>query len=228
MRTHVLRAVAALALVCSMACTASAVTTLWAWAYNLNGVYTPFASPTVVPPSSFDDTAFSYLTGQGRITYEHRPAAPGAYKFLAGFDLDIDFPAFLDEYVVLVGSPVAGQSWEVDDPVFGDMFLNLQAGTLDGFNAVPATLPGDVGAALGWDYALASGQYAVITLDISPNVPRTAFYLSHRDSISDEIVNYSSTLTIFTPGVVIPEPLTLVGLIVGLGGLGGYLRRRLA
>jgi hypothetical protein len=81
--------------------------------------------------------------------------------FFVFLDAEIDesLNTFFNEYgaissVTGVGEADTGaDSWEIDEPgyLFGDIYDNLLAGTLDNSNDVPAGLQDDVSLALGFD-----------------------------------------------------------------------------
>ena len=201
-----------------------AATMLWTRPFNVNGTSTMDPAPVLGPPSTVVD-GMDHSSGLGQIRIEHRPGVAGDYKFIMGVDIDIDFfVSYTDESGSTTGTPEAGQSWEIDEPefIFGDIWTNLNNGALDNTNAVPVSSPYDVGMALGWDYHLDAYEYAVITMSIRHASPSTSFYLSQTDLASSEVIHLSSTLDI----AYIPEPVTVLGVILGLGGLGGYVRRR--
>lgn len=138
--------------------------------------------------------------------------------FFGFLDAEIDEPinSFFNESGALVGMSGAN-SWEIDEPgfVFGDIFDNLLAGSLDNGNSVPAGLEDDVSLALGFDVgSLLAGESILATFDTSlTNIGG----LSHTDS--------DSNLTFYFNGVVeiqplsVPEPGTLMLFIIGMAGL---------
>jgi hypothetical protein len=80
-------------------------------------------------------------------------------RFFSFVDAEIDEPlnTFFNEYGEFGsagGDPAEEDAdlWEIDEPgfVFGDIYSNLQAGTLDGTNGVPLALPDDVSMGLGF------------------------------------------------------------------------------
>ena len=162
------------------------------------------------------------------ITYQITFITAGNHYGAVYVDPEIDEAAntFFNEYGETNGTPAAGQSWEIDEPgfVFGDIYTNFVAGTLDNklfdgtFNG-----PEDVAMALGWDFILASGETATATYVISPDMPTSGFYLVQNDPDSGASLYFSSTLTTG----VIPEPSTLLLLGPALGVL-ALLRKRIA
>jgi hypothetical protein len=195
---------------------------LFDWAFNVNGTtYESLAGtndPSILP-SAFNDSGFDWVTGLGTLTVDFSAPGPGTYSFLSFFDHEIDEPdnTFFNEYGdVSVGVPVAGQSWEIDEPgyVFGDIYTNFLAGSLDNSNGVPANLPDDVSMAMGWAFALGDGESALITLALSDVAP-AGFHLRHTDPDSDASIYFSSSLDISGPHPV-PEPGTLLLMAVAM------------
>lgn len=124
----------------------------------------------------------------------------GSHKAIGFIDVEIDQDtnSFFNEFGASHGALAAGQSWEIDEPgfVFGDIFGNLSAGSLDNSNGVPSGTPDDVSGALGWLFTLGADQTAVVTFRGSSVLPTTDFYLSQTDPDSNTTYYFSSTLEI--------------------------------
>ena len=156
----------------------------------------------------------------------------GDHNFIAWFDYEIDesINTFFNEFGAVTRSPVAGQSWEIDEPGYttGDIYDNLWLGVLDNTNGVPAASIDDVSFAMGWEFSLTPGQTATIDLLISEAMPNSGFYLSQTDPDSDENIYFLSTLSISGTPVAppIPEPSTLILFVFGLLGSTGLCRRK--
>src|SRR5579863_5267815 len=111
---------------------------------------------------------FNQTTGLGSITLTFNPG-PGSYSFDSYFDIEAGVP-FFNEYGSVTGTPAAGQSWQIDDPLLGTIFPNTQNNTLDNTNHIPgqvdnflgdcagANCNGDVSWAMGFNFTLGSNE----------------------------------------------------------------------
>lgn len=177
-------------------------------------------------------SGFDYTVGTGTITAT--VTGVGEHNVIAFFDYEIDEVdnTYFNEYGVESGLLAAGQSWEIDEPgfVFGDIYTNFAADTLDNSNGVPSSVPDDVSMALGWNFTLAAGETAYIDFLIGTSTP-SGFYLAQTDPDSPDspaTIYFSSTLDISGGGSTsVPEPGTLLLLATGLVGLAGLSRRRI-
>jgi len=238
-RTSYIPVVAALAL--SLGCSAAqaAVIDLYDWGFNLDG--TTYLSPATYSgpgalPGNINAGAFGFSsgmgTGGGLGTVTITITGAGNHSVDAFFDHEIDeaVNTYFNEYGVTGGGALAaGQSYEIDEPgwVFGDIYDNFVASTLDNSNAVPSGSEDDVSMALGWDFSLLAGETATIQFFLSSVAPNQ-FFLAHIDPDSDSAIYFSSTLvksggTVPDPSV--PEPGTLLLMGAGLAGLAGASRR---
>lgn len=231
MFTSRLRALALIASGCVFSlATHSAEIRLNDWAFNINGALSEYYAGDVMPGDGYLDP----VTGLGSLSFTLSGA--GDHSFISFFDLEFDAAhnTFFNEFGEAHGSAEAGQSWQIDEPGFlsGSIYDNLLNGALTNDNSVPESAPDDVSFALGWDFALAEGQSALISLIISELVPESGFYLSHTDpemgAAFDQYqsVYFWSTLEIIGDAVSVTESSAAALLAIGLGGL--WFRRRRA
>ncbi len=166
------------------------------WEFNVNGMdYYPANGNTFASVPGLDASAYSSATGQGSLTLTFNPGSPGSYYLGAFFFVPVGIP-FYNEYGVVNGSPLTGQTWQIDIPEYdvttpnhgsGTIVDNLAAGALNGINSVPGTndnyLNGCgangggssnancndfVSLAMGFNFTLNPGEEEVVTLNLSP------------------------------------------------------------
>lgn len=204
---------------------------LFEYAFNVNGSFAHNAKPAV-GGTTINTGSFDFTTGLGSITIDYNPGSTGNKFLIIWLNLDSDSAnnTFFNEFASVSGAAPAGLSWEVDEPgyVSGDIFQNVQNGTLDNTNSVPQGTPDDVSIALGWNFNLAAGESATMTLNVSTNRPASGFYIRQTDPDTPADIYLSTGLRIGGgQPPVIPEPGTVVLLAGGLG-LCVLLRKRLA
>lgn len=196
------------------------------WAINEDGrISENFAGDSM--PGNGD---FSLQTGLGERTFEF--STPGAHSFTAFFDHEIDVQRnfFTNEYGVAHGSPASGQSWQLDEPgfVFGTIYDNMLAGSLNNTNSIPENAPEDLSMAMGWDFFLDAGKQAEVIVSLTQTRPDAGFYLEHTDPETGksfdqtESLFFSSRLNITGAATQVPGPQSWILLLTGLIA-GGFL-----
>lgn len=181
------------------------------WAFHINGDIYKRSFPAFSDFSSFDQA-----TGLGTIVIHFESGLAGDYSFIAFFDHEMDETenGFTNEFGEAVGTPAAGQSWEIDEPGyrFGNIYSHVQGGSLDGTNGVPETAKDDVSLGLGWNFSLTSTDRGRISLFITQNageIPPGFFYLRHVDPESNQTLYFYGQLevrSITTPYTVTTDP----------------------
>ncbi|MGH8547579.1 MAG: PEP-CTERM sorting domain-containing protein [Methylococcales bacterium] len=171
-------------------------------------------------PGSVNSSGFDFGTGLGSIMFTISGAGSHSAGFYVDHEIDEAINTFFNEYGSVQGSPVAGQSWEIDEPgfVFGDIFSNFTNGTLDNSNGVPAGSPDDVAMSLAWGFLLNPGEVATLNFLIAQIPPVSGFYLTQTDPDSQESIYFYSNLTISGGSGAVPEPGILF--LFGIGLLG--------
>ncbi|MCX6627587.1 MAG: PEP-CTERM sorting domain-containing protein [Candidatus Solibacter sp.] len=201
------------------------------WVFNVSGTfYNPAPNPNPLS-SEFDASAFNFTTGLGPIQLT---LGPGSYSVIGYFDHDIVGlnNGVANETGSVHGIAAAGQSWEIDDPGYGNMppyvgnlVDNVVAGSLDNqlFDGT-YTGPDDVAMALGWAFIVNSGETAHLRFDITSTAAPSGFYLQQTDPGGLDLY-FSSSLDI-TGQTDVPEPgaWILLATVAGLLSLGKLKR----
>jgi len=174
--------------------------------------------------------ALGIETANGLGDFSLTVSGEGSHSVVGFFDFDIG-SVFFDESGYAFGGLGADQSWEIDDPDFGDIFDKLQIlppddplaldliDPLDNTNAVPAGSENDVSMAIGWDFWLASDQLATVTFSLftATSDPTSGFYLKQSDPDFNESLYFTSTLTTPSPVPLPAAGWLMLSAIVGLG-----------
>lgn len=206
---------------------------LFEYAFNIDGTVSNPPGGDPVPPE-VNLSGFDTDTGLGQITAKIRNTGSGTVDsfFDVFFDIDIDenLNTFFNEYGAAHGTPAPGQSWEIDEPgyVFGDIYDNFAAGTLDNSNGVPQGSEDDVSMALGWDFALQPHYSAQIRVSVSDVAPvGVDFYLQQTDPDSPADIYLWGELAV-RPDQVVPEPASMLiwTLLPGFGLAARWWRRK--
>ncbi len=221
--------------------------------FNVNGAsYCPDAvcAGALLPPA-LDTSAFDFTTGLGSLAWTFAPGAAGTYAFDAFFDHDLHAP-FFNEFGDAGGAPAAGVSWQIDEPGFGDgnrlgtIFDNAMANALDDTNHVAGAASNflndcgangggapnpacnnDVSLALGFNFALAANQQALLTLTAGTVRPASGFFLEQIDPDApgnNLYLSGSLAVSDASPSAV-PEPGTLLLVASGVAAVARRARR---
>ena len=203
---------------------------LFDWGVNIDGsTVCPFGCSSATLTPEVDASLFDFTTGLGTISYTITGA--GAHHTSLFVDHEIVDAllgnSFFNEFGS-TGGLATGQTWEIDDPFFGDIFTNFQNSNLDGTNGVPQGSENDVSMALAWDFNLGAGigagETATVDFLMAESVPAAGFFLSLTDTDTNQMIFFSSTLGIQPNPVPVPGALLLFG--SGLVGLMGTCFRR--
>ena len=203
---------------------AAPVIELSEFAFNIDGTVTSGSAPGGVNLAGFNTT-----TGLGNVTVTIAGAGAHYVALFVDHDINAGTNTFFNEYGSVTGAPAAGLSWEIDEPgyVFGNIYTNFQAGTLDNtiFGGVSDKID-DVSMALGWNFILADGETAAITFTLGTAAPG-GFSLAQIDLDSPAAIYFTTGLEIRGGEVPVPEPATTLLLMgSGLGWL-ALLRKRM-
>jgi len=199
---------------------------LYDWAFNIDGLTYEYFEGDSAPG---DVSGFDFGTGLGTITVEVTGAGAHYVGLFVDHEIDEADNTFFNENGAAVNTPAAGQSWEIDEPgyVFGDIYDNILAGSLDNTNAVPAGSENDVSMALGWD--IEPGPGAIVTFVLSTTAPADGFYLCHSDPESLEAdpptTNPPYEVYMSSSVEIVPVPGAALMGVVGFGSI-GWLGRR--
>jgi hypothetical protein len=198
--------------------------------FNVNGSISDFGGAAFSMPGL---TNGFNSNGIGTLTIVYNPGTTGAHFFDVFMDYELHAP-FFNESGEVSGSPDAGQTWQIDEPGFGDanrlgtIFTNANNNAFDNTNWIPGkdgnfdTLCGanagggnvvnpncnnDVSLGMGFNFILGAGEQATIHFHVSHTVPRASFYLHQIDPDTPSDLYLTGDISIGPGGPqVIPEP----------------------
>jgi len=204
--------------------TASADTILFEYGFNVNGAVSTGGV-------GFNTSLFNFGTGLGSLTYTQAVGAGDTLSFAAYFDHELsqDTTTYFNEYGVHGAAPsTGGWSWEIDEPgfVFGDIYDNFLAHSLDNSNGVPSTLPDDVSMAVGHTANYLGAYNVTYTMTLSAT-ETAGWWLQQYDPLSGESVYLTMSYDATPVGPAsVPEPATLLLFGTGLAGVVRWNRRK--
>jgi hypothetical protein len=173
-------------------------TTLTEYAFNVDGTVTDsFYDPMPSTP------AFDTSTGLGTVTFTF---SAGNHSVLAFFDHEINLltTGLLPEFGAATGTLASGQSWQIDEPFygnlgyFGNIYSNFKNNALNNSNGIPTG--DDASMALGWNFTVAAGYTATVQFVVDALTPRSGFYLTQTDGTGTVDVNGAWDPTTFQKG----------------------------
>ncbi|MEM7003016.1 MAG: hypothetical protein AAF529_19675 [Pseudomonadota bacterium] len=221
--------VALVTVLASFGLNANAAIVLYDWGYNVDGTFTDtfqFGFGGGDPAAlGVDESNFDDIEGTGTVGMTFNTAGPHNFIMFVDHEITETNNGFINETVTPNGTAAAGQSYEGDEPgfLFGDIVFNVEDNLLD--NSVLG-FADDASMALGWNFTLAAGEVAEITMHLAAALPNTlpGFYLAHSDADVADVVYFWSTLSITGPGpgpMPVPAPAVIVLLMLGLLGAAG-------
>ncbi len=172
--------------------------------------------------SGFAGGSPGFLGGSvyGSFTVTVTASSGGTYYIGGYFDPELSTP-YYNEFAAVNGSTVAGQSYEVGDPVYSNIYTDTQNNTLSNANALPAGSSnfdgscaeecvgqnGDVALAIGFTETLVAGDKETVTFTIGQSATG-GFYIeqSHpTDGANSNQTNafFSATESVQAPGCTV-------------------------
>jgi len=210
--------------------------TLLDYGINIDGV-SAFPTQGDTLPDKVDTDSFDDNSGLGTISVTIAGMGDHFIGLFVDHEIDEGINTFFNETGMATGVPAAGQSWEIDEPGFGngDIFINFTdsdnslGSRLDNGIGVSVfgttSFPDDMAMAMGWNVNLAANESVTVKFLLDTFVP-SDFYLAHNDPDSSQSIYLSSSLSFKITPDAVPEPSTIILLSSGLIGIIALRKRQ--
>jgi hypothetical protein len=197
---------------------------LYNWGFNVDGNLIDKANTPGPLPPQVKASAFNFGSGLGTVTVT--VFGPGTHSIDVYFDHDMNPAQFTSDFSAAVGTPAAGEKWEIGTGGKGggtQLFADFTANNYDNTNHSPQ--PDDVATGLAFTFTTtAAAPLGTVTINVSTTAPTSGFYLHQFNSVAGtsptDIYISATELNSATP-----EPATGLLLLTPLIALVWRLRR---